>query len=259
MRLGADMMRIGNLAFKQFRNVLLPRHSLGSFPADQPSCGLKQSVEEKLGLPPRPKKPLTPYFRFMQQIRPSIIQKNPQAKATDIVKMVAAEWEKADQGVRDSLQRKFHEEMMEYAEEYTHYQNKLTDKQRQALREAKDQKVREKRKKLIQKKMQEMGKPKRPMTGFVRFMYEQKDKRGSLPFREWQAKVAEEWQQLPDNEKEEYSKKSQRDLADYQERLQEWEERMIRLGHIDIVRKEALIESRDSSRGTLRHRSHTRE
>jgi len=48
----------------------------------QQNAGLKKSVEEKLGLPLKPKKPLTPYFRFMAQIRPVLIQKNPQAKVT---------------------------------------------------------------------------------------------------------------------------------------------------------------------------------
>lgn len=253
------MMRIGNVAFRHFRNVLLPRQGLGSFPSDQPSCGLKQTVEEKLGIPPKPKKPLTPYFRFMQQIRPSLMKKNPQARVTDIVKMVAAEWEKVDQATRDSLQTKFHEEMMVYAEEYTHYQNSLTDEQRKALREAREKAMKQKRRKITHKKMEEMGKPKRPTTGFIRFMNEQKDKRGDIPFKEWQLKVAEAWQQLPENEKEEYTKHSQRELAEYQEKLQEWEERMIRLGHIDIVRKEALIDSRDSTRETLHRRSRSQE
>lgn len=57
---------------------------------------LSKSIEEQVGLPPRPKRPLTPYFRFMKQVRSNVVQENPKASAIDITKLVAQKWEKVD-------------------------------------------------------------------------------------------------------------------------------------------------------------------
>jgi hypothetical protein len=48
----------------------------------QQSVGLKQSLEEKIGLPEKPKRPMTPYFRFMAEVRPALMKNNPNVKVT---------------------------------------------------------------------------------------------------------------------------------------------------------------------------------
>nr|CAD7198384.1 unnamed protein product [Timema douglasi] len=53
-----------------------------SFPECRQIAGFKQTLEEKLGIPVKPKKPLTPFFRFMGQIRPTVVQQHPGAKVT---------------------------------------------------------------------------------------------------------------------------------------------------------------------------------
>lgn len=61
-------------------------------------------ITRKLGIPQRPKKPLTSYFRFMKEIRPSVgkIAKNPK----EVPILVAAEWKKLD----NSEKEKYYEE-----------------------------------------------------------------------------------------------------------------------------------------------------
>ncbi|CAG2057604.1 unnamed protein product [Timema podura] len=53
-----------------------------SFPECRQIAGFKQTLEEKLGIPVKPKKPLTPFFRFMVQIRPKVVQQHPDARVT---------------------------------------------------------------------------------------------------------------------------------------------------------------------------------
>lgn len=42
----------------------------------------KQTIYEKLNLPAKPKKPLTPYFKFLSQARPALVREYPEAKIT---------------------------------------------------------------------------------------------------------------------------------------------------------------------------------
>lgn len=56
----------------------------------------RETYEEIRNLPQKPKKPLTPYFRFMKQIRPELTKEIPKAKLTDFVKECALRWEKVD-------------------------------------------------------------------------------------------------------------------------------------------------------------------
>nr|CAD7445024.1 unnamed protein product [Timema bartmani] len=53
-----------------------------SFPECRQIASFKQTLEEKLGIPVKPKKPLTPFFRFMVQIRPKVVQQHPDARVT---------------------------------------------------------------------------------------------------------------------------------------------------------------------------------
>lgn len=46
-----------------------------------------KSQEEKFGLPPRPRKPLTPYFRFLADVRPKVVKENPKLSVLEVVKV----------------------------------------------------------------------------------------------------------------------------------------------------------------------------
>jgi hypothetical protein len=46
----------------------------------QQTAGLKRAALEKLGIPPKPTRPLSPYFRFLAQIRPNLTKAHPNLK-----------------------------------------------------------------------------------------------------------------------------------------------------------------------------------
>jgi hypothetical protein len=67
--------------------------------------------------------------------------------------------------------------------------------------------------------------------------------------------MGNEWGKLPDEEKSKYLTQYKKALEGYKHEIQIWEEKMIRLGHIDVVRNEALIEPKGhSTRASRRHR-----
>jgi transcription factor A len=61
--------------------------------------------------------------------------------------------------------------------------------------------------------------------------------------------MGNEWEKLSEEQKSPYITQSRKSLEEYKREIQIWEEKMIRLGHIDVVRNEALIEPK--GRGTI--------
>ncbi|XP_069705381.1 transcription factor A, mitochondrial-like isoform X2 [Periplaneta americana] len=181
MAVVGKMFRICNVV-GQYRHILFNR----SVPAlYQQNVGIKQSIEDKLGLPPKPKKPLTPYFRFMAQIRPNLLHKNPHTKPTDIIKLVAQEWEKTDMTLRQKLEAEYKREMVDFVSANVKYEQSLTNEQREEIKKAKVVIAHSKEKRKLKKKMKELGKPKRPASAFLLFLSEKKGSRGIKSFRQY--------------------------------------------------------------------------
>jgi transcription factor A len=66
--------------------------------------------------------------------------------------------------------------------------------------------------------------------------------------QDWQLFLGNEWLKLSEEQKSPYVTQSKKLLEEYKRDIQIWEEKMIRLGNIDVVRNEALIEPK--RRGT---------
>jgi transcription factor A len=59
--------------------------------------------------------------------------------------------------------------------------------------------------------------------------------------------MGNKWEKLSEQQKSQYLTQYRKALEEYKHDVQVWEEKMIRLGHIDVVRNEALIEPREHS------------
>nr|CAD7570606.1 unnamed protein product [Timema californicum] len=271
-----------------------------SFPECRQIAGFKQTLEEKLGIPVKPKKPLTPFFRFMGQIRPMVVQQHPSARVTDHTKIIAQQWKNLEPPAKQKFEEEFKKEMIHYIAVRVSYENSLTDQQKMDLQKAKEKKVESKQQRQLKMgttiihqytctisvavsrlwhnptspkrthgktansqvasngrphpstfqlqrwKKKELGKPKKPITAFLMFFQEKAKLRGDIPFKIWQQKMSQEWESLPDEIKVQYLDKASQYWQSYLQELQLWEEKMIRLGHIDVVRNEALIEPRSN-------------
>lgn len=56
-------------------------------------------------------------------------------------------------------------------------------------------------------------------------------------------KVAKEWNTLPEEKKNVYNEEARVESIQYRQDLATWELKMIRLGNLDLVRQDALIDS----------------
>lgn len=109
-------------------------------------------MEEKLGLPPRPKKPLTPYFRFLAEVRPRVTKENPDLGAIQVVATCAKQWANVDDNLRKKLTDEYMKEKEKFVKERAQYEGKLTDDQKYDIQTAK-QDLQESRDKRAHKKV----------------------------------------------------------------------------------------------------------
>jgi transcription factor A len=91
------------------------------------------SVEEKLGFPSRPKKPLTPYFRFLSENRARISKENPQLKPLEVVVQCAKEYKQIDVDKLAKYTAEFNNEQQSYVQKLAEYNSKLTEEQRREI------------------------------------------------------------------------------------------------------------------------------
>ncbi|XP_026463686.1 ARS-binding factor 2, mitochondrial-like [Ctenocephalides felis] len=202
----------------------------------------KKSIEEKLGYAEKPKRPLTPFFRFVGQIREQLKKENPTASTMDISKLASVKWEKAEPHVKSKLEEEYKKDQLVYIKQKVEYDKNLTEEQKEDIKQFKANQQEEKLKRDLKKQKRELGKPKKPISSFISFMKAQEPiHRGNLSFREWQVKAGELWLKLDPNVKAKILMKAKEDLDEYTKKLSEWEESMIRQGHINMVRRKALI------------------
>ncbi|EDW96143.1 transcription factor A, mitochondrial isoform X2 [Drosophila yakuba] len=204
-----------------------------------------KTLEEQVGLPPRPKKPLTPYFRFMREQRPKLKAANPQITTVEVVRQLSKSWSDVDAQLKERLQAEFKRDQQIYLEQRTKYDATLTEEQRAEIKQLKQDIVEAKERRQLRKRVKELGRPKKPASAFLRFIASERTNTpqgAKQTYREWHQKTTAKWSRLSDSEKEVYMQESRQEMELYRKSISVWEEKMIRLGHIDVVRHGNLID-----------------
>ena len=110
-----------------------------------------KNVEEKLALPIKPKKPLTPYFRFLRENRAQFVKQNPKLAVPDIIRQLAKKWENVDDQIKANYASDFKTDQIKYVEERAKYDSKLTEEQKDEIRMLKQEVVESKEKRALKK------------------------------------------------------------------------------------------------------------
>ena len=92
---------------------------------------------QKLGVPLPPKRPLSPYIKFSQLLRPKIIQNQPDLKPKDVIKMIAYEWSHCDPEKKKSFQDEYNLSMEKYMVERENYEQSITSEQKDLIENVK--------------------------------------------------------------------------------------------------------------------------
>ncbi|XP_058805307.1 transcription factor A, mitochondrial isoform X2 [Phymastichus coffea] len=202
---------------------------------------LKGKFLEKIGVPLPPKKPLNPYIKFVKELRPKVVQNQPDLKATDIVKVMAEEWRNCDPELKKSYQKKFLLEMQDYLAALEKYNNSISKEQRDLIDAAKVKQKKHLEQTKILAKQEELGKPKKPFSPFLGYLEEKKAYWKDGNYQAFLKEMSQEWKNMSDDLKQKYVMKTKAQMDKYKEEIMKWEERMIREGHLDVVRSKNIL------------------
>lgn len=198
-----------------------------------------KTLEAKLGLPERPKKPGSPYFDFIKRVGyPEVEKMIPRPKLfKDIAPILREKWRMVDQETKIKLHKEFLQKMAKYPEEQSNYYNSLTEEQRAQLEKAKEKLKLSKQKRKDKEELKSSGKPERPATSFALYMSDQIQSRhlkGNIT--DLNKILSKEWKELSDDKKSPYVKKFKEAWKEYQTKMSSWEEEMVRQGKESLIR-----------------------
>ncbi|XP_044758759.1 transcription factor A, mitochondrial [Coccinella septempunctata] len=206
-----------------------------------PLAGVK--TKDAIELPEKPKKPMTSFFRFVQEHKPVLLKEQPQLKLTEIVKQCAQDWKNIHPTIKERYDNEYKAEMESYAKKHLDYSMKLTDEQKEYLKLLNREKTQSTKKRRLRKKLKDMKKPKKPPGPFLLYLIEQSNIQGRK-INEMMKELKGTWHLLDESVKMSYVKKNEELMIKYKEDLENWETLMIQEGHPDLVRSKFLKDER---------------
>ncbi|XP_076756028.1 mitochondrial transcription factor A [Xylocopa sonorina] len=230
--------------FVHSKNLLSTRCNLLSCCRNASKLTLK-SIRNTV-FPLKPKRPETVFLLYLKHIRPKVIKENPNIKSTEIVRKASKEWAELDPIEKENFQRQYNRNYEVYVKELKEYNNSITDEQKQLWEEKKKEYIASNNQANNKQKSEVFGKPKKPLSAFLSYMATKKSERDpDTPFMHWLKSTTISWNALSEAEKEPYVTQAAQSMIKYRKDLDEWEMKMMRLGHSDIVRHKTLMKYKD--------------
>lgn len=197
----------------------------------------KKTIEEKLGIPRRPKRPPTAFMIFANERRPALIQQNPEKKPSALMKIISEEWKVLEKSKKDVLQENFKRDWMKYLADAKNYDESLSPGEKERIKIEKEEAKILQAKRTLKKKRSELGCPKKPGSSYMYFMRAKLPERhNDEPFAEFQQKVKKQWESLPALEKKKFEEMYKKDMEEYREKMAAWNKQMLEMGNRDVVR-----------------------
>ncbi|XP_053663297.1 transcription factor A, mitochondrial [Anopheles marshallii] len=194
-------------------------------------------------VPLKPKRPMNAYIRYVQGVRSSLASANPKATPMEIAKLAAVKWQSLDQTSKTKYEEEYKREQAVWLQKNAKYLSQLTDAQKEEIKLERQQRNEGKIKREQKRLLKELGRPKRPINGYLRFCQQNKPVLGlSKQDNKMQMKnLGLQWRQLTDAEKEPYNKEAEADMKRYQEEMKKWEDKMLSTENVEAVRKKNVL------------------
>ncbi|KAG7177082.1 transcription factor A, mitochondrial-like [Homarus americanus] len=225
----------------------------------------KQTIAQELGLPEPPKRPVTPYIRFLVHHQEGLRRKSPQLSMREIGKTVLHKWENLTFEEKSEWSQAYERDKAVYDVRYMDYMKSLSPQQIKSMKELKlkrsEEKLRQVEDKVkvlevktkreegklkaqlrLKKKREckELGKPKSPITAFALYINSLEEENAS--FKDILIVGATKWHTLPKETQDWYLEKAKEQREEYQHDLLDWEITMFKKGRRDLVRVSQLEE-----------------
>jgi len=196
---------------------------------------------KEVKVPMRPKKPLTPYFRFLGQVRSECQRQNPNVKVTELMKIIAQRWDSLDDASKQPFISAYKSEVASYSPILEKYNKSLTPEQKEAQQQLKLDKQLQRERREKKRRLKEFGKPKKPASPFFMYLSNNVAKGSSITeYQNAAKKLSQAWKSMSEAEKAPYLTKYQENQDIYVKTLARWEEKMLKQGNDDLVRESTV-------------------
>lgn len=182
---------------------------------------------------------MTPYFRYMMEIRPELVAKNPGKHITDIIRMVGKSWEKVDEATKCKLEGEYKKDKELFEKELVKYESQLTPQMKADLLAVRHDRTERRARLTLKKRNKELGKPKRAPSSFLQFASAERStnpptaKENTASYIK---RLGAKWRTLSEAQKKPYVEAAAKGLAQYKVDMERWEARMIKEGNVDVIR-----------------------
>lgn len=201
---------------------------------------MKKELEEVM-LKDKPKKPLTPYFKYLQIMRPNIIAKFPNYTTTEVVKAIAQQWANETADYKQELHKKYNLEYKEYMNKLIEYEKTLTIEDKSKLLALKHKAEAEEEKLKHKKYLKSLGKPSKPPSAFLLYVRQMMKSRDSdTPCKVYVQSISSQWKNMTEVDKKQFADEATQLMKKYYEDKVNWVNKMIKEGHSDVVPKYLL-------------------
>ncbi|XP_053610715.1 transcription factor A, mitochondrial [Plodia interpunctella] len=198
-------------------------------------CNYAKSAEQKLGIE-KPKRPLTPFFKFMTQMRPALLAKNPGITSKEAIAWSSKHWQQLDAETKAQMAKEYEKDLEDYKKIKEIYESSLTEEQKEDIKRVKEEMAAAKEKRKLKAEYAELGRPKKPMSSYFLYIQTRKDIFQGKHIKEYQKKMREDWLRLPESERVKFEKQAQQLMEKYRKDIEAWELKMISIGRTDLVR-----------------------
>jgi len=191
----------------------------------------------------KPKKPLSPYFRFMVKVRPDLAQQHPELKFKDLIKLIGQKWTKLDEASKEHYSSAFQAEMGPYTKLLAKYNESLPQEVKDQEGQLKLEKQLKRERRERRQRLDSLGKPKKPATPFLQFIkakFTPDPGKGREHAKDQLKELSVKWKALSDSDKTPYVAQYEKDAAAFKTAITKWEDQMIKLGNNDVVRADRL-------------------
>ncbi|XP_012152233.1 mitochondrial transcription factor A [Megachile rotundata] len=194
--------------------------------------------------PIKPKKPQTAFILYLNQVRQKFINETPGIKPSEIVKKASLKWAELDPAEKEDFRRQYSRNYENYIKELKRFEDSLTDEQKQLLKEREKSLKHDNKSANDKQKKEAFGRPKKPLNAFLTYISSKRNEKDpNIPYKDWLQSMSTNWKKMSNIEKEPYVIRCTDLMMQYKKDLAEWEEKMINLGHFDIVRQHTSMKS----------------
>lgn len=167
----------------------------------------KSLITKRVCHPDMPKKPMSAYLRYFQERRPKILANNPSLSMVEVAKLVAEKFATLSEKKKNKLKKSYEQELIEYRQKLLRFKEEHPDIYKQRSQ---------------RKTFDQLG-PDKPRTPFQLYKQNKLKKiSDKSDLKSIVDKIRESWNNISDNKRYKFIKKSLQDEERYNAELEEF-------------------------------------